>query len=74
MNESTRWRSLGGRRRVPVACQPDGTTPLPEGWDHLVVTATGGRDDLRAGRPCQPPWRRRVGAGGFASVGFSRWR
>jgi hypothetical protein len=28
-------------RLTGVICQPHGTTPLPEAWDHLVITTAG---------------------------------
>lgn len=31
------WTLTAPSSKRPVACQPDGTTPLPGAWDHLDV-------------------------------------
>src|SRR6516165_7117306 len=47
-----------------VACQPEGTTLLPEAWDHVVPMSTGRGDDLGGRSWCQVRRRRPVRVGG----------
>ena len=60
--------------RGTVACQSQGTTPLPAAWDHIASASTGQRDDPGARSACQVRRRRPGGddrSGEVSMTGFS---
>ena len=55
--------------RASVTCHPDGTTPLPGGWDHLAVL-TNRPEPMVPQDDKGVKWAVRAGSGGLRVEGW----